>query len=219
MLRTSPIATDLIIGMTLAEVFLLILFVVWYSQGAGSGPDWEHIAELRQQQIEKLQSDLLQAKNDVAELERIRNWWRSNYGIDPPASAAEFEAVRNTPAGQKLRQELARGFPKCEDSNVLADVSMLNGVMRLNVSGSPTKLIGWSRSVGTTIPKPGDVLSGPGAVDNFLQTVARYYEHAKQENHNCRFDYKLRYITDHDYREGRETFEKLFYPATIAAVH
>ena len=218
MLRNFPIRTDLIIGMTLAEVFLLILFVVWYSQGAGSGPDWKHIAELRQQQIEKLQSDLLQAKHDVAELERIRNWWRSNFGIDPPASSAEFEAVRNTPAGQKFKQELARGFPKCEDNNVLANVSMLNGVIRLDVSGSPTKLIEWSRGVGTKIPKPGDVLSDREAVDNFLQIVARYYEHVRQVNQNCRFDYKLRYVTDRDYREGRETFEKLFYPATIAAV-
>ncbi len=91
--KPALIKTDLIIGMTLAETFLLILFVVWYSHGPGAGQDWKRIAEQRQEQIDKLQAELQAEKENVAELEKIRDWWRKNFRTDPPASLTALEAA------------------------------------------------------------------------------------------------------------------------------
>lgn len=89
----NPLKTELIIGMTLAETFLLILFVVWYSRGAGAGPEWEKIAKQRQAQIEELQAQLQDKEGKILELERIRDWWRKNFGVDPPTSLDELQVA------------------------------------------------------------------------------------------------------------------------------
>jgi hypothetical protein len=89
----NPLKTELIIGMTLAETFLLILFVVWYSQGAGAGPEWEKIAKQRQTQIEDLQAQLQEKEGKIMELEKIRDWWRKNFGVDPPTSLDELRVA------------------------------------------------------------------------------------------------------------------------------
>ena len=91
MRNVAPIKTDLIIGMTLAEMFLLILFVVWYSQGAGAGPEWEKIAKQHEAEIQDLKAQLDSQKEKVLELERLREWWRKNFRTDPPASMEEVE--------------------------------------------------------------------------------------------------------------------------------
>jgi hypothetical protein len=86
--------TDLIISMTLAEIFLLILFVVWYSQGAGAGPEWERIAKDRQKQINDLQTELQNHQEKLAQLEKLRKWWLENFGVNPPASITDLAALR-----------------------------------------------------------------------------------------------------------------------------
>jgi hypothetical protein len=93
MRRPEPTKTDLIIGMTLAETFLLILFVVWYSQGAGAGPSWEKIAKAREAQINDLKAQLQQQQDKVLELEKIRDWWRKNFGTNPPLSMDELQVA------------------------------------------------------------------------------------------------------------------------------
>src|SRR5258708_27322358 len=124
-MRTRPpIKTDLIIGMTLAETFLLILFVVWYSHGAGAGPEWERIAKERQAQINALKSDLQGQKDKVLELERIRDWWRKNFGMNPPASIDELEAALRTVQGQTVRQDMAPDLPRCDQNTTLVEVSL-----------------------------------------------------------------------------------------------
>jgi hypothetical protein len=217
-MERTPVKTDLIIGMTLAEIFLLLLFVVWYSQGAGSGPEWKKIAESRQLEVASLKAALSKAQQDVAKLERIREFWRSNFGVDPPASAAELADFGRTPAGKKFGEELARGYPKCEDNNVLTDVSMLDGAVNLTVTTS-ARFSAWSRNAAVNIPRQGQVLTDRQEIAAFLRSVALFYESARIAQSNCRFDYRLRYATDHDYHEGRQTFEVLFYPASIVEVH
>lgn len=93
MRRPEPTKTDLIIGMTLAETFLLILFVVWYSQGAGAGPSWEKIAQEREAKINDLNAELQRQKEKVLELEKIRDWWRKNFGTNPPLSMDELQVA------------------------------------------------------------------------------------------------------------------------------
>jgi hypothetical protein len=53
----------------------------------------------------------------------------------------------------------------------------------------------------------GDRTSDLDQIVSFIQDV---YQHEK--DHKCRFDYRLQYATDNDYRKAREGFEKYFYP-------
>ena len=119
----GPHTTDLIIGMTLAEMFLLILFVVWYSQGAGAGPEWEAIAKKGETQIQDLKAELQLQKEKVLELERIREWWRTNFRTDPPASMDEVELALHTQGMliTKAERTIGKGAgrsnltPKCSE--------------------------------------------------------------------------------------------------------
>jgi hypothetical protein len=132
----APHGTDLIIGMTLAETFLLIVFVVWYSQGAGAGPEWEGIAKKRETQIQDLKAELQLQKEKVLELERIRDWWRRNFGTNPPASMDEVEVALRTKgmAIAKVERTIAKGpgrsnlTPRCSElglKDVLFDTVIL----------------------------------------------------------------------------------------------
>src|SRR5690348_11474543 len=116
----DPIKTDLIIGMTLAETFLLILFVVWSSQGAGAGPDWKKIAESSEAEINDLKAQLQKEKNKAAELERVRDWWRTHFNTTLPASMEELEAeglriTRVDPKTTDKRVGRSNLTPKCSE--------------------------------------------------------------------------------------------------------
>jgi hypothetical protein len=210
--RTSPIKTDLVIGMTLAEIFLLILFVVWYRQGAGQGGDWQKIAEERQQQIAKLNSQLEEQNTQIAELRKIRDFWEENFGVSPPASEPELSAALLNSKGQRFRQDMARGFPRCEDDNLLAEVSVQHGATEVRVK-EPVKMIRETTSI--SMPNPGDLLTDPQPINAFLDSVLRFYDGRASK---CRFDYKFTYVTKEDYYDGREKFEKYFYSAGLKGV-
>ncbi len=205
--------------MTLAETFLLILFVVWYSHGAGAGPEWERIAKERQAQINALKSDLQGQKDKVLELERIRDWWRKNFGMNPPASIDELEAALRTVQGQTVRQDMARDLPRCDQNNTLVEVSITLGTTEVRVKEAVRRLQDSFHSSETRIPAAGEVLRTRQAIQAFLESVNGFYAHSKRESKPCRFDYKLTYATKEDYFDGRQTFEKYFYPAGITAVH
>ena len=202
--------------MTLAEMFLLILFVVWYSQGAGAGPEWERIAKEQQARIEELRKEIQLQQKKVDELERIRDWWHKNFGVNPPTSIAELETALRTPQGQQVRQDMARGAPRCDQNNVLVEVSIQHGTVQVRLKGTPRRLQEWTRATGMKAPSTGDVLTGQQAIWSFLDSVSRFYEQQSQQKQPCRYDYKLISATDEDYRRGRETFEKYFYPAGIS---
>lgn len=171
----SPVKTDLIIGMTLAEMFLLILFVVWYSQGVGAGPEWEKIAKQREQEIEDLKVQLQAQKEKLLELERIRDWWRKNFGTNPPASMEEVEValsgkgmsitrVKGTLAKSAGRSNLT---PKCSELG-LKDVLF-----------------------GTVIRGP-DLYEVNGQTKNFQQLLSGYEPDLHEaRTQDCRYSVKV----------------------------
>ncbi len=115
MRAATPIKTDLIIGMTLAEMFLLILFVVWYSQGASAGPDWKRLAVQRAARIQQLQADLMAEKEKVLELERIRDWWRENFSTNPPESMDQIEIALATKGIAVTKSGRSNLTPTCAE--------------------------------------------------------------------------------------------------------
>jgi hypothetical protein len=205
--------------MTLAEIFLLILFVLWYSQGAGAGPDWKRLAEERQKEINSLKAEVEQQKQDVMKLKAIEKWWEENYGTrDIPTSTEQLRSALDTPQGKKLIEEMKRGFPRCAEDNILIAVFETDGATEIRIEDPVNGLQTWANSAGVRIPAAGDVLRNRAGIDSFLQSVSTFYENGRLATRPCRFDYKLTYKTAEDYKEGRETFEKYFYPAGIKAL-
>lgn len=216
----SPIRTDLVIGMTLAELFLLILFVVWYSHGPGAGKDWKQIAAEQQQQIDRLTSQVALDQTKIAELERIENFWRINFSTSPPTSVQQVTDALKSQRGAPIRADLLRGFPKCgQDDNTLVEAALQNGRTELRIRepiGSAS-LKEWAAATGVKLPLSGTVLAGDPATNDFLAVLQAYYAHANAASKPCRFDYRLRWTTDTDYRIGRERLERYLYPAGLIA--
>lgn len=98
-------------------------------------------------------------------------------------------------------ESLKRGYALCQkDNNTLIEANVQNGVETLQVIGDiPSDLI-------VNLVK-GDQTSDFDQIVSFIQDVYQY-----EIDHKCRFNYRLKYATDNDYRKAREGFEKYFYP-------
>jgi hypothetical protein len=56
----------------------------------------------------------------------------------------------------------------------------------------------------------GEQTSDLEEIVSFIQDVYEY-----EKDHKCRFNYRLKYATDNDYKKGRDGYEKYFYPEKI----
>src|SRR5271157_3544040 len=177
MLSASPIKTDLIIGMTLAELFLLILLVVWYSQGTGAGPNWREIAEQRQREIDSLNQKLDAQKKEIEKWRAVSEFWRTRLGVDPPASVQQLAAALGTTQGKGIMEELKRGLPRCDENNVLAEVTVLNGTTEVHVYAPVKKMQEWPGSAAARVPSAGDLVKDGGEIQRFLNSVVSFYDY------------------------------------------
>jgi hypothetical protein len=106
---------------------------------------------------------------------------------------------------QEAIETLKRGYALCQkDGNTLIEVSIQNGAESVQVIGEipsdlPVSLV------------KGDQTSDLEQIVSFLQGVYEYEKDLK-----CRFNYRLKYATDKDYRKAREGYEKYFYPEKIS---
>jgi hypothetical protein len=108
---------------------------------------------------------------------------------------------------QDAVETLKRGYALCQkDDNTLIEARVQNGAETVNVIGEiPSDLA-------VTLAK-GDSTSDLEQIVSFIQDV---YEYEKE--HKCRFNYRLRYATDNDYRKGRDGYEKYFYPEKLLRI-
>ena len=87
-----------------------------------------------------------------------------------------------------------------KNSNTLIEASVQNGVETIQVIGDiPSDLI-------VNLVK-GDQTSDLDQIVPFLQDVYQY-----EKDQSCRFNYRLKYATDNDYRKAREGFGKYIIP-------
>jgi hypothetical protein len=102
---------------------------------------------------------------------------------------------------QEAIENLKRGYALCQkDSNTLIEASVQNGVETVHVIADiPSEL---KVSLGK-----GEQTSDLEEIVSFLQDVYQY-----EKDQSCRFNYRLKYATDNDYRKAREVFERYFYP-------
>jgi hypothetical protein len=203
----SKPTSDFVIGMTLAEIFLLLLFLIWWAvaaeRAATAGPDGTVSAAVLAEQVRNLKVVNQGLNKRIEDLQTDLEAIRIMYGA---ASAKPTDVKR---AVDERISNARRGAPKCVEANTLIEADVVDGatIVRLVATADPTVLI--SIGNGDTTFRPGQVLAGD-EVRRFLAGIAVFYAH----NQQCRFDYSLNYRTDTDYRLARTTLEQYFYPTS-----
>lgn len=182
---------DLVMAMTVAEVFLLLLFVVWVSSQAKEGPlDIEAL----QDKIATLEDTVARHEATIRDLED----WKSAYeafieslGQPKPKTVTELRerTKRNGNGGDDL--------PKCSPSgNRLITVRVTDGISHVRIVNDYA-----------TFPyHVGQMIEGE-EINDVLSAAIRI-----QETNNCRFHYRLEFSSADDYLLGRRRFGTVFYP-------
>ena len=191
-----------VFGLSLVEVMLLLVFaalIVYVTdnvegrgqephQNAGGSKNVNAGLQTRFDATTEKNQDLEKRLNDMT---LLVNELKVMAGAKVSTKEGFQEAIEN----------LKRGYALCQkNSNTLIEASVQNGVEILQVIGDiPSDLI-------VNLAK-GDQTSDLDQIVSFIQDVYQY-----EKDHGCRFNYRLKYATDNDYRKGREGFEKYFYP-------
>jgi hypothetical protein len=190
------------LGLSLVEVMLLLVFaaLMVYAtdnvESRGQEPPHDIVEPKKLDAV--LQARLASATEKSDDLERqlnamtlFVNELKLMVGAKVSTKEGFHEAI----------ESLKRGYALCQkDNNTLIEASVQNGVETLHVIGDiPSDLL-------VNLVK-GDQTSDLDQIVSFIQDVYRY-----ERDHECRFNYRLKYATDNDYRKAREGFEKYFYP-------
>jgi len=184
------------LGLSLVEVMLLLVFAAMLVYVTDT-------VEGRGQETQQIVDEPLQARLDAAtekssdleeqlhEMTLFVNEVKLMVGAKGSTKEGIQEAIDN----------LKRGYALCQkNSNTLIEASVQNGVETIQVIGDiPSDLI-------VNLVK-GDQTSDLDQIVPFLQDVYQY-----EKDQSCRFNYRLKYATDNDYRKAREGYEKYFYP-------
>lgn len=196
--------SDVVLGLSLAEVMLLLVFAMMIIHATDNTDNVEGGGQEAHQAVEdtKSQDTNLQAKLDA--VTEKNNQLEKQLGtmallVDELKRMAGAK-VSSKEGFQEAIENLKRGYSLCQKDNTLIEASMQNGVETLQVIGDiPSGL-------DTDLAK-GAFTSDLDQIVSFIQDVYQY-----EKDHKCRFDYRLHYATDNDYRKAREAFEKYFYP-------
>ena len=194
--------SDWVIGLSLVQVMLLLFFAAMliYVTGSveGSGQEGQPDAKGMNAEDVKLLASLDAATEKNRELEGQLS------GMAQFVDELKLMVGAKTSSKEGFQEavdSLKRGYSLCQkDNNTLLEASIQNGAESIEVIGElPSDLI-------AALGK-GDLTSDLEQIVSFLQDVYEY-----EKDHKCRFNYRLKYATDNDYRKAREGYEKYFYP-------
>ncbi|HEU4505235.1 MAG TPA: hypothetical protein VFR79_10405 [Nitrospira sp.] len=191
--------SDWVFGLSLVQVMLLLVFAAMLISVTENG-------EVRGQEETSGQGASLQARLDAAteksnalekrlgDMALLVDEVKLMVGAKAPSKEAFQEAI----------DSVKRGYSLCQkDDNTLIEASIQNGAETVHVIGEiPSDLM-------VNLVK-GDQTSDLDQIVSFIQDVYEY-----EKDHKCRFNYRLKYATDNDYRKGRDGYEKYFYPEKI----
>lgn len=191
--------SDRVFGLSLLQVMLLLVFgallIYLTEKGEVGGQD----AQGAQKTSVQARLDAASEKSDALEqrlgdMTLLVDEVKLMVGAKAPSKEAFQEAV----------DSLKRGYSFCQkDDNTLIETSIQNGAETVHVIGEiPSDL--------TLNLAKGDQTSDLDHIVSFIQDVYEY-----EKDHKCRFNYRLKYATDNDYRKGRDGYEKYFYPEKI----
>lgn len=184
---------DLVMAMSVAEIFLLLLFVIWITSQAKAGPI--DVAGL-QDRIAALERDLASQKVEIADLRAWKDAYEKfieSLGQDKPKTIQELR-------DRTAKNLVGRGgddLPKCSPgANRLLVASVIDGVTQLRVVNEYP-----------SFPyHAGQVVEGQ-AVNEVMAAANRI-----QSDNHCRFHYRLEYGSPADYLAGHKQFGSVFYP-------
>jgi hypothetical protein len=200
----SDARSSIALGLSLVEVMLLLVFaamMVYVTdavEGRGPGSDQPRIAEEPGTVSAGPQAGLDAAKDKDHELEQQLNEMTllmNDVKLMVGAKGTTKEGF------QEAIETLKRGYALChKSSNTLIEASVQNGMETIQVIGEMPP------GLQVSLVK-GDETADLDQIVSFLQDVYQY-----EKDQSCRFNYRLKYATDNDYRKAREGFEKYFYP-------
>jgi len=191
-----------VFGLSLIEVMLLLVFaamLVYVTDTVeGRGQDTQQIVDEPRHVDGGLQARLDEALEKNRDFEKQLN----EMTLMMDDVKALVGAKGSTREGfQEAVESLKRGYALCQKhNNTLIEASVQNGVETVAVIGEIP------RDLRVDLTQ-GDQTSDLEEIVSFLQDVYQY-----EKEQNCRFNYRLKYTTDKDYRIARQTFEKYFYP-------
>ena len=204
-MRDAESRSNWVFGLSLVQVILLLFFgamIIYVTDSVeGGGQESHQVVEEPRTQDAGLQArlDAEAQKNNrlekqLGDMTLLVDELKLMVGARVPSREAFQEAIEN----------LKRGYSLCQkDNNTLLEASIQNGAETVQVIGDiPGDLIAGLAK--------GDQTSDLDQIVSFIQDVYEY-----EKDHKCRFNYRLKYATDNDYRKAREVYEKYFYPEKI----
>lgn len=200
--------SDLVVSMTIAEMFLLLVFMVWYvSTSENNSPGQIGVLQAEnarlKQENDSLERAFRRLKAEKDEFEKALKFWQTRFGIYPPATEVEL---------QNAMREMGRGKPKCQDQNLVVKARVVDDVISAEIL-SPLLVPQQISAVGANAYTVGTVIRTDDEIERLFRTVHVIEASGGPSGGGCRFDYRLEYGTYKDYYVGRERFEAAFYAA------
>jgi hypothetical protein len=178
-------------AMSVAEVFLLLLFIVWLSSQAKQGP--LDLTDL-QAQIAALTAKVEAQDNAIRDLKEWKEAYEAfieSLGQPKPKSVQELRerTMRIGSGGDDL--------PRCSpNANRLLTAEVVDGMTRVRIVNDHA-----------TFPyHAGQVIEGD-EINQVIAAASRI-----QDSNKCRFHYRLEFSSASDYLFGRKRFGIVFYP-------
>lgn len=196
--------SDLLLGLSLAEIFMLFVLLIWLDAAVRAHAVHPRRQGKRTPTVEELQSN-------VDSLARESARYRGFSEIVPLQ-------YRNLPA-DSLKRLVARGLslasggrgaPACYKNNVLFEADVLDGSTAVVIrSNAPPEALRELRDLGAPALQPGDRVRAMEQITALLGAIGRH-----NVSRPCRFDYVLNYDSNDDRVNGEDRFELYCYTAS-----
>jgi len=190
---------ELVISMTLAETFLLLVFMLWYSIRPTLAGDPKTAVEVLRKENQQLTNKITSLERELADTRSRLELWQKRFDQLVPGTDEELK---------KALTGGGRGRPRCQEANLLLEINLVNGNTSMKVLADNPLLRATLSKQGIDF-RMGNVFSRTPEVDSVLQALGSY----RSGDQECRFDYRFNYSTYEDYYVGRERFEKYLYSA------
>lgn len=200
---------DFVLGMSLAEIMLLMVFIVLIPP-ASSDPDGGSDPTIENEKLKeengRLRNENQSLRDSVARLAHQLDSLQEVLGFLRDMSGAAGTGLGDF---RTAFERMKRGFARCgSEDNTLVEVFAEEGTFRISILVEDSGLSRFVAQEGGEL-RAGDLLTDSLDITDFLQTVRRYGDRVGEE---CRFDYRLWYGDDADYRQARDSIEHFLYP-------
>lgn len=204
--------SDFVLGMSLAEIILLLLFCFFVANilereaSGGQDPNLE-IIRLREENA-RLEARVQALERTVGDLQKYLREKQLLIEQLRKMVGGEGSDIRDF---QKAITALKRGLPVCAADNTLLEVLARDATLTITVLTEPSALKAHLADKGMTL-KQGETIRDPGEIQALL---TRVWDFQVRSSSQCRFDYRLRYATPADYYLARRKVERYLYPEKI----